>query len=319
MRKLIKITLFILSIMCLFTVPTMASQIEDIQPLPFYLSFTGTVKEVEKVDDVITKIYLEGEDETPAYFVLNENTYYADEVKIEKGLQITGYYESGRPMILIYPPQYTIDIVTPVYEEGFVKADKFDSDLLSKDKQLKLNISENTDIIWENNTVINWIKQPTVEELKTVLTNRQMIVYYDFTTKSIPAQTTPNKIIVLSQQIEDKINIIVEDNIIEAPNAYISDFGNVMVPVRAIAEAMGYEVKWNNEDRSVAIGESISFKLNEKNFKSNESVITLEEPSVLNNELTYVPLSFFKEVININVVSFIENNIIINTGRPFVE
>lgn len=319
MRKIIKITSLILSIMCLSIIPAMANEIEYTSPQPFYYSFTGTVIETENVDDVITKVYLENEDGTPVHFILNENTYYADNVKIEKGAKITGYYESGRPMILIYPPQYAVDIVLPVYKDGFVKADKFDSNLLSRDKQLKLNISEETKIVWENGTEINWIKQPTLEELETVLSNRKMIVYYDFTTKSIPAQTTPNRIIVLSQQIEDKISITVDDVIIDTPNVYISETGNVMVPVRAISEALGYEVKWNNDEKSVQIGNDISFKLGENNVLSGESVLSLEEAPVLNVEHTFVPLSFFKEAVKVNTVSFFENNIIINSAIPLAE
>ena len=315
MKKIMKITSLILSIVCLSIVPALGSEIEQIQPYPFYLSFTGTVSEIEKVDDVITKVFLENEDGTQAHFMLNEDTYYADDVKIEKNSKITGYYESGRPMILIYPPQYTIDIVTPVYEEGFVKVDKFDSNLLSKDKQLKLNIADETEILWENDTQIYWLVKPSIKDLETVLTNRKMIVYYDFTTKSIPAQTTPNKIIVLSQQEEEKLNIIVEDVIIDAPEAYLSETGNVMVPVRAISEALGFEVKWNAEERSVQIGDNISFKPGENSYKASGAAITLEEASVINNERTFVPLSFFKEVVKVNVVSFFENNIIINSGR----
>lgn len=319
MKKIIKLTSLILSLMCIFAIPAMAGEIDYTPPQPFYFSFTGTVEDIVKTDDLISKVYLKNEDGTEAYFILNENTYYADGVKIEKGLQLTGYYESGKPMIMIYPPQYSIDIVTPVYEEGFVKVDKFDSNLLSNDKQLKLNISEETEIIWENNTQIYWFAKPTIEDLETVLGNRQMIVYYDFMTKSLPAQTTPNKIIVLSQQIEDKINIIVEDVIIDAPNAYISEAGNVMVPVRAISEALGYEVNWNSDERSVKIGNDVTFKVLEPNYSSEGTVVTLEEASVIINDRTFVPLSFFKEVIKVNVVSFFENNVIIHSGRPLAE
>ena len=318
MKKILKITSLLLSMICLFAIPALANEI-DYTPQPYYNSFTGTVEEITKVDDVTTKVYLKNKDDLEAYFTLSENTYYADGVKIEKGLEFTGYYEAGKPMIMIYPPQYTIDIITPAYKEGFVKVDKFDSNLLSKDKQLKLNISEETEIVWENNTQINWFAKPTIEDLEAVLGNRQMIVYYDFMTKSLPAQTTPSKIIVLSQQIKDKINIIVEDVIIDAPNAYINEAGNVMVPVRATSEALGYEVSWNNDEKTVQIGSDISFKISETNYSAAGTLITLEEASVLKDSRTFVPLNFFKEVVKINVVSYIEDNIILHSERPMTE
>jgi hypothetical protein len=134
----------------------------------------------------------------------------------------------------------------------------------------------------------------------------------------LPAQTTPSKIIVLSQQVEDKINIIVEDVIINAPNAYINEAGNVMVPVRAISEAFGHEVRWNNDEKSVQIGSDISFKINETNYSVAGTLVTLEEASVKDSR-TFVPLSFFKEVMKINVVSYLDDNIILHSGRPITE
>lgn len=319
MKNIVKLATLILSILYISIVPAMANEIEFSQPYPFYFSFTGTVKEIEKIDDNITKVFLEGEDGSSAHFMLNENTYYADNVKIEKGLNITGYYEAGKPMILIYPPQYTIDIVTPVYEEGFIKADKFDSNLVSKDNKLKLNISEETEIVWENNTQINWIKQPTLEELETVLSNRQMLVYYKFSTKSIPAQTTPSKIIVLSPQKEDKMNIIANNILIDSPNAFISELGNVMVPVRAISEALGYEVKWNNDEKSVRIGNEISFKLGENIYTASGVTVTLEEASIIIDGRTFIPLRLFENIADIKIDNLFEVNIFINTKTELSE
>lgn len=290
------------------------SAVEPAVPFSFYTSFTGTVKNIEETSEGMIKVYLEDKDNMPAYFILTENTYYVDDVKIEEGKEITGYYESGKPTILIYPPQYSIDIVAAKPTEGFMKADKFDANLISADKQLKLNISTDTEIIWENNTQINWFKAPTVEDLEAVLTNRKMIVFYDFTTKSIPAQTTPNKIIVLSQQETDPLNIIVNDASIEAPAAYIDEAGTVMVPLRAVSEALMHEVTWNNEKRCVMVGNDVQVKIGERNITVGNANIELESAAVIKDDRSYVPLSFFKEALGIKTADFIENSIIINTG-----
>jgi len=85
-------------------------------------------------------------------------------------------------MIMIYPPQYTLTAVAKVQEGVFTKADRFDSNLLSKDQELKLNLAEGIEVI--NGDLEN-------------LTDRDLLVVYDVTTKSIPAQTTPLKIVVL--------------------------------------------------------------------------------------------------------------------------
>jgi len=324
MRSLTKVTALILSISMTFSaVPAFADAIENetTQPQPFYLSFTGTVKSIDDGKEGFIRASVESKEGLPADFILSENTYYADNIQIEEGTEITGYYESGRPMILIYPPQYSIDIVAPAMNDEFMKVDKFDADLLSSDKTLKLNISEETEILWENGTQINWLVKPSISDLEAALSNRKLIVFYDFTTKSIPAQTTPSKIIVLSQQEDDSIiNIIVNDIIIDAPPAFISEEGVAMVPIRRVSEALGYAVSWNNEEKSVQIGNDISIKIGENSYLVSGNVpIGLEAAPLLNNDSTYVPLSFFKEIANVKVVSFIENNIIIHDGRIISE
>ncbi len=304
------ITLILLVAMC----SSMTLVLAD-EPYSFYMSFTGKVVEIENLDNGITKVFVEGKDGSPAYFMLSENTYFVDNIKIEKGVTITGFYESGKPMIMIYPPQYSIDIVSPVYEETNVKADKFDSQLISKDKQLKLNLSEDTEILWENNTQIYWLAKPTIKDLETVLANRKLIVFYTITTKSIPAQTTPSKIIVLSQQIEDTINITVNDKIIEAPKPYFNEEGTILIPVRAISEALGYEASWNNDERSVQIGKEYSFKIGENSYYNGETSVSLETSPIINGGITFVPLSFFKDVMKINFVEFLDNNVFINANN----
>ncbi|MDD2496412.1 MAG: stalk domain-containing protein [Tissierellia bacterium] len=294
---------------------TLNDEITEMQEYPFYYSFTGIVKEITEKVNGNTMVLVESKDSIPANFVLTENTYYVDEIKIEEGMEIIGFYEANKPMIMIYPPQYSIDIVACAPETLNIKADKFNSDLVSKDNNLKLNLCDDIEIIWENGTAINWIKKPTIEELSTVLANRKLVVFYDISTRSIPAQTTPKKIIVLSQQIDDSaVHIIVNDNIIEAPLSYINEEKNIMVPVRAISEALGYKVTWNNDNRGIQIGEQISFKIGENTFNiAGKDAVELETNSVIKDGNTFVPLSFYTLVLNVLTADMIDNNIIINT------
>lgn len=287
---------------------------ETIKPHSFYSSFTGTVKEISKTSEEITKVYLENKDGSQAYFIISENTYFIDDVKINVGTEITGYYESDKPMIMIYPPEYSVDIISPATKDTNIKADKFDGDLLSKDKLLKLNISDDTEILWENDTQIYWIMKPTISDLETVLSNRKLIVFYNATTKSIPAQTNPTKIIVLSAQEDDSvINILVNNTIIDAPPAFLNEDGVVMVPVRAIAETLGYKVGWNNDERSVKIGYEIFFLIGKNNYSNCERTqIKLETAPIIVDGRTYVPLSFFKEILNVKFADFFDNQVIIN-------
>ena len=67
-----------------------------------------------------------------------------------------------------------------------VKVDYFDSDLVSSDGKLKLNIAPTTQVVLENDQSFTKIPK-----------NRDLIVVYGASTKSIPAQTVPYKVIVI--------------------------------------------------------------------------------------------------------------------------
>lgn len=117
-------------------------------------------------------------------FVVSPSTYFVGQVNI--GDFVTGYYDGDLPVILIYPPQYQAMVIVKEEQGQNVKVDYFNSQLLSSDNQLQLNISPYTPIFLTNGVTFN--QNPD---------NRDLIVIYRSTTFSIPAQTSPDRIIVL--------------------------------------------------------------------------------------------------------------------------
>lgn len=118
-------------------------------------------------------------------FMVSPDTYFIDQKIVSACDYVTGYYDGDAPTILIYPPQYPALVVFKCNPNQNVKVDYFDSQLTSSDGELKLNISPNTQIILKNG-------QPFCGDPA----DRNLIVFYGATTMSIPAQTTPRKIIV---------------------------------------------------------------------------------------------------------------------------
>ena len=57
------------------------------------------------------------------------------------GDRVTGYYDGDAPTILIYPPQYQALVMVKENPYQNVKVDYFNSQLLSSDGQLQLNLS----------------------------------------------------------------------------------------------------------------------------------------------------------------------------------
>lgn len=118
-------------------------------------------------------------------FVVAPTTYFVNHETVSTGDKVTGYYDGNAPALLIFPPQYQALIMVKESTQQNVKVDYFNNQLESSDGQLKLNLSPYTQILLANDQT--FLENPS---------NRNLIVIYGPTTKSIPAQTTPYKIIV---------------------------------------------------------------------------------------------------------------------------
>lgn len=118
-------------------------------------------------------------------FMVSPSTYFVEHAVVAVGDHVTGYYDGNAPTLLIYPPQYPAIIMVKEGPYFNVKVDYFDSQLLSSDGKLQLNISPNTRLKLTNDQ--SFSRKPV---------NRNLIVIYGPATKSIPALTTPYSIIV---------------------------------------------------------------------------------------------------------------------------
>jgi hypothetical protein len=127
-----------------------------------------------------------GGDGSIVNFVISPTTYFLDRVMVSVGDTVTGFYDVNVPVILIYPPQYQALVIVKDNAYQNVKVDYFNSQLVSSDGQLQLNISNYTHVLLQND-------QPFTLNPA----NRNLLVVYGSATFSIPAQTTPYKIIVL--------------------------------------------------------------------------------------------------------------------------
>jgi hypothetical protein len=99
---------------------------------------------------------------------------------------VTGFYDANAAVAMIFPPQLRAIVMARDSRYQNVKVDYFNSQLVSSDNSLSLNISPYTQIVLENGQAFTKIPA-----------NRNLIVVYGPTTKSIPAQTTPYEIIVI--------------------------------------------------------------------------------------------------------------------------
>jgi hypothetical protein len=119
-------------------------------------------------------------------FIVTPLTYFVDHVMMRVGDMATGFYDASAPALMIFPPQFETIVMTQVLPGRNVKVDYFDKELISSDGMLRLNISPQTQIMLEND-----------QQFTGSPANRHLIVIYGATTRSIPAQTRPEQIVVM--------------------------------------------------------------------------------------------------------------------------
>lgn len=159
-----------------------------------FLSFKGTITTIndffiggsDGVEGCYKLMSVENEYGNLVNFIVTPSTYFVDHITVEPGDIVTGFYDGNAPVPLIFPPQYNAIVMAEDELYQNVKVDYFNNELVSSDYTLKLNIASSTQIILENDQIFTGN-----------LANRNLIVVYGSTTKSIPAQTTPYKIIVM--------------------------------------------------------------------------------------------------------------------------
>ena len=117
--------------------------------------------------------------------ILHPSTYVLNQSPIRQGDTVIAFYDTEAPMPLIYPPQYQAAVVLePAYGQ-YAMLDTFDQNLQNSEGTLRLNLGNRTDIRTQNGQMD-----------QGVLAGHLLLVLYGKTTRSIPAQTTPDEIIV---------------------------------------------------------------------------------------------------------------------------
>ncbi|MGN7454051.1 copper amine oxidase N-terminal domain-containing protein [Paenibacillus pasadenensis] len=315
--------------------PDSSVQNEQQQPaVPNYMSVTGTVKEISdsKTKEGAKTVSLQDDKgEIIANVTVSGDTYVAAPDKLQAGTKWNAYYDAKKPMLMIYPPQFEAEVLVPVEETASWKVDRFKAaegdagQLISEDGQLVLNVSEQTPLVLEDGTAFTG-------DLK----GRALAVKYSVTTRSLPPQTSPEQIVVLFEEavppigtlpeqpgtLEEPIAdtpdvsgfpIVVEGKKLAGPSPYTSKDGTVMVPLRAVVEALGQKLTWDASTKSSRIGLATTLTIGKDYYVYNKMApIELGAAPALVDGKTYVPLQFFRDVMMLNNAYVFEGQIDIN-------
>ena len=281
---------------------------EEVKNTTNYMKATGVIQEIEKETDGI-RLTIENEDKMIMILRINDesllfNSATTNQLKLadlKKGAIVEAYYDKNKPMILIYPATVTPEIVIVKDEKDFgsVKISQFDTNYLSLDGELKLNMGEETPLFNQQGEAI---------ELKE-LQGKELVVFYSITTMSLPPQTPPTKVIALDDITEEAPEVTPEPEVkpeettgveeIIANDHYMNK-GVKMIPLRKVAEHLGYKVLSQPKINGALVtlqNSSFTITRGDKKYGYNKSLRQFEVAPELKDMKTYVSEDFLELLI----------------------
>lgn len=259
--------------------------------------------------------------------VVNNQGERISAADIKAGDSVTIYYNINDPMLMIMPPQYIPEVLVVNNENpGFVDVDRYSEELVNADNTLALNIDDSVSIEYASGKRMS----ATAEDIK----NADAAVFYENTTRSIPAQTTPSKVIILDNTenndtadadinqpadingeilddiaVEPETHAVLTVNGSEVDAHFVELEGVTMLPVRTVAESLGLDVAWDDVLKSVTVGTTamgVTFRIDEDYYTKARmtpaqlgmapQLITIDDTGI-----TYVPLNFFSDILEAQV------------------
>ena len=156
-------------------------------------SVTGTIVELmptrmggNRTNGCVLFVSLEDLEGNMVNFILTPSTYVVDFETLSVGMLCTFWYSMDAPVPLIYPPQYSAVAAAQEKNGRMVSVGYFNASLVNEDQTLQLNLDGSVDVRTTNN-----------QYFQGSPSNHNLVVTYGNSTRSIPAQTTPVKVVVL--------------------------------------------------------------------------------------------------------------------------
>lgn len=124
----------------------------------------------------------------------------------------------------------------------------------------------------------------------------RLVVWYDIVLTSYPGQTAPEKVVLLPT--DDRSFTIISGGDIAIAEGRVEN-GVAMVPVRKVAEALGYTVTWNGAEESVQLtrddGASMTIPLGEDRYSYGDARegLSLGAASYEVDGVSWVPAEVF--------------------------
>lgn len=199
--------------------------------------------------------------------------------QLKEGMEVTVIYPKAAPMGLSLPAFCSAQVAIVVNPlEKFFEVGYFNEELVNEKGSLALNVDTNTAIIkWNGER-----KMFVADDIK----GQNAIVVYTTTTRSIPAQTTPEMVLILPSEKE---YLSAEQEILEERVQSKEEIA--YCSVRDVAFRYDYEVKWDNSSKSVTLikGDNrVVLMVGEATFKCQGEEVSLQRKVKIDKQKVYV-------------------------------
>lgn len=246
----------------------------------------GKIVSVDKsVTDGVSIVEIENE-RGGLRFAVNANSLILDRKDgsykavsdLKEGMEVAVVYSVNSPMGMSLPPYLsTVTAVVANADAGNMMVGHFSADGTDWVHSLHLNISDETRILNLEGAKIRL----SADDVK----NQDALVFYDIETRSIPAQTNPSLVLLLTQAEEETAN---------EPEVQ----AQVMVPLREAAKENGYTVKWQGKQKPIVLeknGTSIEITIGSAEYVVAGDTVKAAMPSELKDGKTYVSSDIFNK------------------------
>lgn len=258
---------------------------DDMKEQANFLMQSGKVTEIDaSVTDGVTLVTTENEQggfrfavDSNSIIVNRADGAYLTVADLTVGMEVAVITEANAPVGMSLPAYLGgVTAVVANADAGSMAVGHFDAELTDMNIRLQLNIDEKT-------TPIKNVQGSKIRLGAEDVKGQDALVFYDITTRSIPAQTNPSFVLLLTQNE-------IEADVTEVKQAK-------MVPLREAAEANGYTVKWQGKQNPILLtkGETtMEITVGSDTYVvDGDMVMTADMPSELRNGVTFVCADLF--------------------------
>lgn len=272
-----------------------------------YLTAYGDITEVAE-DYIVVKttdgeeIQFNTSDDT---HIIDANTVLPLDLTARETDKVTVTYSNAMTMSI--PPQaYAYAVI------GNIKSDMgnptytvVEEVRTAEDGMVIVTENGSKEITVPSNAAVSPYLTRNIVTLADVKAGSNVLLWYDMMTMSIPAYATSEKVVILPSAIEETTDALtvngVEITLGEDEIVYDNN-GVEMLPLRTVAETLGFKVEWVNETQSIIVSKdafTATIRIGTTEGGINKMRLVLETAPVLYDGCkTYVPTSFFNELPN---------------------